>query len=85
MTRLTVEDVEEPLDRVPDADDEEAASLLRRAREDLGWLRENSDADEADLERIENQLERREAAFDHQEEYGGSLGAATNPDEEDAA
>lgn len=85
MTDTSVADVKATLDRVADANDEEAASLLRRAREDVGRLRERPDVDEETVERIEDRLERHEATFEHREEYGGALGAAMNPDEEDAA
>lgn len=85
MTDTSVEDVEATLDRVADADDEEAASLLRAARENVGQLRQRSDLDDETVERLEKQLERHEATFEHREEYSGSLGAAMNPDEEDAA
>lgn len=85
MTRPSVADVETTLDRAADVDDEKAASLLRSAREDIGQLRQQSDVDEATIERLEKRLERHEATFEHREEYGGSLGAAMNPDEEDAA
>lgn len=85
MTDTSVADVEAKLDRVADADDEEAMALLRRAREDIGRLRAHSAADEETIERLEAQLERHEEAFAHRDEYGGSFGAAMNPDEEDAA
>ena len=85
MTDTSVEDVETTLDRIPDADDEEAMALLRRAREDIGRLDQHSEVDEETIERLEDQLERHEEVFEDHEAYGGSLGAAMNPDEEDAA
>ena len=84
MTDTSVSEIETALDRVPEADDEEATSLLRTAREDIGRLRRHSDVDEEILDRLEQQLERHERTFEHRDEYSGSLGAAMNPDEKDA-
>ena len=83
MTRAIAEKIEVKLDRVSEADDEEAIALLETVREDLGRLRQY--ADEETIERLEADLERHEKTFEHHEAYGGSLGAAMNPDEEDAA
>lgn len=85
MPDTSVEAVDATLDRVPDADDEEVPALLRDARENIGRLRRHSDFDDAELDRLAERLEDYERSLDKQEEYGGSLGSAMNPDESDAA
>ncbi|WP_247002969.1 hypothetical protein [Halosolutus gelatinilyticus] len=84
MTRTTLEDVERSLDRAADLDAEEAVSVLRTAREDLRALGNDPDVDEKRREELEERLRQRIREVENRDAYDSGLGAAMNPDEDDA-
>lgn len=84
MTEPTLEDVERRLDRVTDLEDEEAVSVLRGIREDLQALGNDPDVDEEARQELETQVDQHVRAVTERDAYEGELGAAMNPDDEDA-
>lgn len=77
--------VEDALDRAEDLPADEAESLLRSAAADLEALRERNAVDDETADALENRLSQRMRAIEERDAYGGELGSALNPDEEDAA
>ncbi|ARS91785.1 hypothetical protein [Natrarchaeobaculum aegyptiacum] len=84
MTDPTLEDVERRLDRVTDLEEEAAVSVLRGLREDLQALGNDPDVDEQTRQELETQLDQHVRAVTEREAYEGELGAAMNPEDEDA-
>jgi hypothetical protein len=81
MSETTLDDVEDDLERATDLDAEEAISVLRDARRDLDAL---DDVDEERRQALDDRLDQRIRAVEERDAYDGSLGAAMNPDEDDA-
>lgn len=84
MTDLTLEDIERRLDRATDLETEEAISVLRTAREDLQALGNDPDVDEERRQALEDRLEQRIREVKERDAYDSGLGAAMNPEDEDA-
>lgn len=77
--------VEDALDRAQDLPADEAEALLRSAAADLEALRDRNAVDDETADALENRLSQRIRAIEERDAYGGELGSALNPDEEDAA
>ncbi|MFC4542554.1 hypothetical protein ACFO5R_11555 [Halosolutus amylolyticus] len=84
MTRTTLEDVERSLDRATDLETTEAVSVLRTAREDLQALGNDPDVDEERRQALEERLDQRIREVENRDAYDGGLGAAMNPEDDDA-
>lgn len=84
MTEPTLEDVERSLDRASDLETEAALSTLRTAREDLRALGADSDVDEQRRQELADTIDQRIRQIDDRDAYDSELGAAMNPDDEDA-
>ncbi|WP_049928014.1 hypothetical protein [Halopiger goleimassiliensis] len=84
MTDTTLADVERSLDRATDLETEEALSTLRTARSDLEALGNDPDVDEQRRQELEDRLDQRIREIENRDAYDSELGAAMNPDEEDA-
>ena len=84
MTGTTLEDVERSLDRATDLETEDAVSVLRTAREDLQALGNDPDVDEERRQDLEQRLEQRIRQVQERDAYDSALGAAMNPEDDDA-
>ena len=84
MSDPTLEDVERRLDRASDLETDEALSTLRTAREDLRALGADSDVDEQRRQELTDTVDQRIRQIDERDAYDSELGAAMNPDDEDA-
>ncbi|WP_265109088.1 hypothetical protein [Halosolutus halophilus] len=84
MTRTTLADVERSLARATDLETEEAVLVLRTAREDLQALGNDPDVDEERRRALEERLDQRIREVRNRDAYDSGLGAAMNPDEDDA-
>ncbi|WP_137289392.1 hypothetical protein [Natronorubrum halophilum] len=84
MTDTTLEDVERSLDRATDLESEDAVSVLRTARQDLADLGSDPDVDDEHRRALEKRLEQRIREIEERDAYDSGLGAAMNPDEDDA-
>ena len=84
MTGTTLEDVERSLDRATDLETEEAVSVLRTARQDLANLGNDPDVDEQRRRELEDRLDQRIREVENRDAYDSGLGAAMNPDEDEA-
>ena len=84
MTGPTLEDVERSLDRATDLETEEALSTLRTAREDLEALGNDADVDDQRRQELEDRLDQRIREVENRDAYDSELGAAMNPEDEDA-
>lgn len=84
MTDTTLEDVERRLDRATELDPEAAVSVLRTARQDLERLGTDAEVDEQRRQALEDRLEQRIRAVKERDAYDSGLGAAMNPEDDDA-
>ncbi|MFP8952044.1 hypothetical protein ACLI4Z_03590 [Natrialbaceae archaeon A-arb3/5] len=84
MTETTLEDVERSLNRATELETDEAVSVLRTAREDLRDLGENPDVDEQRRRELTDRLDQRIREVKNRGAYDSGLGAAMNPDDDDA-
>ncbi len=84
MNDTTLEDIERRLDRATELDREDAVSVLRTARDDVEALGNDPDVDEERRQAIEQRVDQRLREVSDRETYGGRLGAAMNPEEDDA-
>lgn len=84
MPDTTLEDVERSLDRAADLETEEAVSVLRTARQDVEALGNDPDVDEARRRELAERLEQRIREVKESDAYDSGLGAAMNPDEDEA-
>lgn len=81
----TPEAVEDALERARNLDDEAARAVLERARRDLRACRDDPSVDDERLEALEMRLAQRRREVGERDAYdGGGMGAAMNPEEEDA-
>ncbi len=83
MSDPTLDDVQAKVERAAEATGDDELSLLRSAREDVHDLR-RADVDDDRLDELESKVDRRLSQLDIPNSYGGSVGAAMNPDEDDA-
>ncbi|RQG93273.1 hypothetical protein EA462_00190 [Natrarchaeobius halalkaliphilus] len=84
MTESMLEEIERRLSRARDLEAQEAVSLLRTARADLRDRESDPDVDEERRAALETRLEQRIREIENREAYDGGLGAAMNPDDDDA-
>ncbi|ELZ20514.1 hypothetical protein C477_06386 [Haloterrigena salina JCM 13891] len=84
MTGTTLNDVERSLDRAADLETEEAVSVLRTARQDIEDLGSNPDVDEGRRKELEERLDQRIREIKERDAYDSGLGAAMNPEDDDA-
>ena len=85
MPDATLADVEDALEAARDLPEDEAAAVLRDAREDVEALRGREDVVEEELSAIEDRIDQRLRQVSERDAYDGGAGAAVNPDDEDAA
>ncbi|MFC4439596.1 MULTISPECIES: hypothetical protein [Natrialbaceae] len=84
MTDTTLDDIERNLDRATDLEADEAVSVLQTARQDLEALGTDADVDEARRRALEERLDQRIREVQERDAYSSGLGAAMNPEEDDA-
>ncbi|ELY87216.1 hypothetical protein [Natrialba taiwanensis] len=84
MTGTTLDDIARQLERATELEDEEALSVLRTAREDLQALGNDPDTDEDRRTELVTRVEQRLREVENRDAYGSGLGAAMNPDEDEA-
>ena len=84
MTDTTLDDIERNLDRATDLEADEAISVLQTAKQDLEALGTAADVDEARRQALEDRLDQRMREIEERDAYGSGLGAAMNPEEDDA-
>ncbi|MXV64607.1 hypothetical protein GS429_21525 [Natronorubrum sp. JWXQ-INN-674] len=84
MTNTTLEDVERSLDRATDLETEEAVAVLRTARQDIEDLGSDPDVDEQRRRQLEERLDQRIREVKNRDAYDSGLGAAMNPDDDEA-
>ena len=84
VTDLTLEDVERQLNRATDLETEEAVSVLRSARTDLEALGNDPDVDEERRRALEDRLQQRIREVEERDAYDSGLGAAMNPEDDEA-
>ncbi|WP_126662397.1 hypothetical protein [Haloterrigena salifodinae] len=84
MTETTLEDVERSLDRATDLETDEAVSVLRTARQDIENLGNDPDVDEGRRQELEERLDQRIREIKERDAYDSGLGAAMNPEDDDA-
>lgn len=84
MTDTTLEGVERALDRATDLETEAAVSVLRTARQDLERLGTEADVDEQRRQALEDRLEQRIREVEERDAYDSGLGAAMNPEDDEA-
>lgn len=84
MTDSTLEAIEADLDRASDLGTDAAVELLRSARDELRACRDDRSIDQDRREALEHRLEQRIREIEERDSYSSGLGAAMNPDEEDA-
>jgi len=84
MTNTTLEDVERTLERATDLETDDALSTLRTARMELDDLSNDPHTDEDRRQKLADTLDQRLREVENRDAYDGDLGAAMNPDEQDA-
>ena len=82
VTEPTIAAVEAALARARDLPDDAAAETLRTAREDLETIRARGD--ERRAAELVDRIDQRLRAIDERDHYGSELGAAMEPEDEDA-
>ena len=82
-TEPSLERVEAALERATELTEGEATDVLRAAHRDVRELR-SADVDEARRRALETRVEQRLDEVGERDRYDGAMGAAMNPDEEDA-
>ena len=85
MPDATLTDVEDALEAARDLPEDEAAAVLRDAREDAEALRGREDVGEDELSAIQDRIDQRLRQVSERDAYDGAAGAAVNPEDEDAA
>ena len=83
-TDITIDTVESKLDRVKDADRHEALELLRSARSDLETLDADGSVDDAKVGSLATHVDQRIREVQERDEYSGGMGAAMNPESDEA-
>lgn len=84
MTDTTVEDIEHTLNRATDLEAEAAVDELRTAKRELEALETDPSVDDDRRKALENRLEQRIREVKNRDAYDSELGAAMNPEDEDA-
>ena len=75
--------VENALERAQSLPADEATALLRSARADLEAARDRDVVDES-VDALESRLDQRLREIDERDAYDGGMGAAMEPEDEDA-
>ena len=83
----SLDEIETELGKVTEIeDDERAHERLEAAREELAELREGGEVDEERAESIETEIDQHLRAISERDSYDvDTMGAADNPEDEDAA
>ncbi len=76
--------IEVDLDRADDLEAAEAIEVLRSAKGDLEAARGDPAVDSDRREELENRLDQRLREIDERDAYDGGLGAAMNPEDDEA-
>ncbi|WP_254861693.1 hypothetical protein [Halovivax gelatinilyticus] len=84
MTEASLAAVEDALDRATALPAEDAEALLRSARENLAEARTRESVDREAADYLETRLEQRLREIDERDAYDAGMGAAMEPDDEDA-
>jgi hypothetical protein len=84
MTDTTLDDVERNLARVEELEADEAVSVLQTAKQDLEALGTDADVDEERRQALEDRLDQRMREVEERDAYGSGLGAAMNPEDDEA-
>lgn len=88
MSERTLEEIEADLDRATDLEAEAAVDLLRSARADLRdgrvEVEESDEIDDNRRESLEHRLDQRIKEIENRDAYGGGLGSAMNPEDDEA-
>lgn len=79
-----LEAIEADLDRADDLEAAEAIEVLRSAKGDLEAARGDPAVDSDRREELENRLDQRLREIDERDAYDGGLGAAMNPEDDEA-
>lgn len=84
MTDPTLNDVEQRLEQATERDTEDAIATLETAREEIAALESDPDVDESRRGAIADRIDQRLREVTDRDAYGSDLGAAMNPEDEDA-
>ena len=82
MTDVTIETIESKLEHSKDADQSEALELLRSAKADLEAV--DRPADDETVGSLATRIDRRLREVERRDEYSGGMGAAMNPESDEA-
>lgn len=83
-TEPTIDAIESKLDRAKDADRDEALDLLRAARSDLEELDARGSVDDAKVGSLATHVDQRIKEVQERDQYSGGMGAAMNPENDEA-
>lgn len=83
-TSPALEGIEDDLDRAAELDEETAIELLRSAKRELKAARDDPSVDDDARERLTRRVEQRIREIDERDAYDGGLGAAMNPEDDEA-
>ena len=83
-TETTLDAVESKLDRAKGKERTEALELLRSARDDLEALDEDESVDDAKIGSLATHVDQRIREVRERDEYSGGMGAAMNPENDEA-
>ncbi len=83
-TDTTLDAVESKLDRAKGKERAEALELLRSARDDLEALDEDDAVDDAKIGSLATHVDQRIREVRKRDEYSGGMGAAMNPENDEA-
>ncbi|WIV65739.1 hypothetical protein [Natrialbaceae archaeon AArc-T1-2] len=84
MSDDELEPIAHALDRATGLEDEAALAVLESARDDVHELRTEPAVDETRRQALADRLDQRIREVGEREAYDSELGAAMNPDDEDA-
>lgn len=84
MTETTLEDVERSLEQATGLESDEAVSELRNARKDLEALASDPDVDQKRRRELAERVDQRIRQVTDRDAYDSELGAAMNPEDDDA-
>lgn len=84
MTDATLDDVTDDLERAIDLPADDAVDVLRGARRDLRAMEGDPSIDDERRHTLERRLDQRLREVSRRDEYGGGLGSAMNPEDDDA-
>lgn len=79
-----LDSVEEDLERATELDEREAIELLRSAKREVKAARDDPSVDPDRREELRNRLDQRIREIGERDAYDGGLGAAMNPEDDEA-